>query len=139
MKPLSIHDLEIGMKAEFSKQISEKDITTFAEITGDFNPIHFDESYAKTTRFRKPIAHGVITAGLISAVIGTKLPGPGAIYIKQSLHFLKPVYPGDNLTAYVEVQEVDIKKNRVNLKTGCINQNFETVAEGESILLPHIN
>ena len=136
MKRLTIRDLKIGDRAEFSKTISEHDVYAFAGITGDFNPLHVDAEYAAQTRFGARISHGALLAGLISTVVGMKLPGPGALYASQSLKFLRPVYIGDTITAFAEVAELDEARNRVRLRTGCTNQKGEAVAEGESVLLP---
>jgi len=99
----STDDYSIGVKASLSRQITEVDIKRMAEVTGDYNPLHLDEAFAKRTRFNGRIAHGVFSAGLISVVLGTKLPGAGGIYLKQTLEFLYPVRIGDLLTAEVEV------------------------------------
>lgn len=139
MKPFSINDLEIGKQAKFTKQIKEEDVFVFAELTGDKNPVHIDEEYAKNSFFKKQIAHGALLVGLISTVMGTKMPGPGAIYEKQELKFLKPVYFGDVITAIVEVEQLLLEKNRAIFKTSCVNQNGDLVAEGSSILLPQKN
>ena len=92
-------DIKVGQKASISRKITEKDILDFANIVGDFNPIHVDEKFAKKSIFKGNIAHGMLTASLISAVLGNKLPGPGYIYLKQELKFLKPVFPDDTITA----------------------------------------
>ena len=93
----------LGQRATFSKTITEADIQGFADLTGDRNPLHLDAEFARRSRFGRPIAHGLLVAGIISAALGTRLPGAGAIYVSQSLRFLKPVYPGDTVTATVEV------------------------------------
>jgi len=126
---------EVGRSAEWTKVISEEDINRFAEITGDRNPIHISSEFAASTRFRERIAHGILTAGLISAAIGMKLPGPGCLYVSQTLDFLAPVKIGDEITARVEVAEV-ISEKRLRLRTQCINQRKEVVLEGEAIIIP---
>ena len=127
--------LRLGDTAEFSKTFSEADIYLYAGISGDFNPAHIDETYARNTFFKTRIAHGMLSAGLISAVIGTQLPGPGSIYLRQTLTFLAPVRMGDTITAHVEVVEkIDGKK--VCLKTTCINQDAVMVLEGEALVSP---
>ena len=136
MKVFSIHELEIGQVAELTKEISEQDVYAFAELTGDKNPIHMDKKYAEQTFFKKQIVHGALLGGLISAVLGMKMPGPGAIYESQELSFYKPVYFGDKITASAEVEELLKDKNRAIFKTKCINQNGAIVAEGRSVLLP---
>ena len=135
-KILTIHDISVGDRAEFSKTITEKEVMIFAEITGDFNPLHVDEAYAKQTRFGARISHGALLAGFISTVLGMKLPGTGALYASQSLKFTKPVFIGDTITASAEVIDKIEDRNRIVLKTRCINQNGDAVAEGESVLLP---
>src|SRR5260370_1066105 len=106
------------------------------DAVGDYNPVHSDPAYAATTPFKAPIAPGIFTAGLISAVIGTQLPGPGAIYLSQSLKFVKPVKSGDRITARVEVIEVIGDRNRIRLQTVCVNQNGEEVLSGEAWVMP---
>ena len=132
----TIDELKIGDTAEFSKTVSESDIYQFAGITGDFNPAHMNEEYAKKTFFETRIAHGMLSAGFISTVIGTKLPGTGSIYIKQTLSFLAPVRIGDTITARVEVIEIMDEKNRVRLKTVCVNQEGTQVLDGEAVISP---
>jgi 3-hydroxybutyryl-CoA dehydratase len=124
-----------GECASLSKTITETDVTLYAGITGDFNPVHIDAEYAKTTRFGARIAHGMLTTGLISAVLGMKLPGPGAIYLGQELKFLKPVYIGDTITARVEVLEFHAEKKILVAKTECLNHRGEIVLTGTAKLL----
>ena len=125
----------VGDTAEFSKTFSESDIYLYAGISGDFNPAHVNEAYARNTYFKTRIAHGMLPAGLISAVIGTQLPGAGSIYMQQTLSFLAPVHMGDTITARVEVVE-KIDKKKVRLKTICMNQNAVIVLEGEAVVSP---
>jgi len=132
----TIDQLKVGDTAEFSKTVSESDIYQFAGITGDFNPAHTNEAYAKNTFFKTRIAHGMLSAGFISTVIGTKLPGTGSIYIKQDLNFLAPVRIGDTITARAEVIEIMDGKNRVRLKTACVNQEGTEVLIGEAVVSP---
>lgn len=124
----------IGGKASFGKKITERDVVTFAEISGDKNPLHLDESYAKGTRFGARIAHGAFTFALISAALGTRLPGPGTVYLSQSLKFSKPVYLDDTITATVEITAVRADKGILTLKTDCANQRGELVAEGQAVV-----
>ena len=131
-----IEEIEVGDAAQFSKTISESDVYLFAGITGDFNPAHVNEEYAKNTFFKTRIAHGMLSAGLISTILGTKLPGPGTIYMKQDLRFLAPVHIGDTISACAEVIEVIPEKNRVKLKTYCVNQENTTVLDGEAMVSP---
>jgi len=136
LEGLTIHDVDVGRTAEFTKTISEADVYGFAGITGDFNPVHVDQVAAEASLFGGRIAHGMLTAALISTVIGMKLPGPGCIYLSQSLRFTAPVRFGDTVTAVAEVTEVNVEKNRMTLATKCINQKDEVVAEGESLVMP---
>ena len=124
----------IGQKASFSKTISEKDVMAFAEISGDKNPVHLDEAYAKQTRFGKRIAHGTLSIGLISAALANELPGHGAIYMSQSIKFLKPVFFDDTITATVQVLSIRADKGIISLKTDCTNQHGDKVAEGEAVV-----
>lgn len=129
-----IEDLEVGMSASCAKTISESDVYTFAGITGDNNPVHVNAEYAATTMFKERIVHGMFSAGLISAVLGTKLPGPGAIYIDQTLKFKAPVMIGDTLTATATVTEVNTARRRVVLETIC-TVSGKTVASGSATLM----
>ncbi len=124
-----------GQRASFTKTITEADIYAFAGITGDFNPLHVDVEFARRGRFGERIAHGMLTAGLISAVLGMRLPGPGGIFLSQTLKFLKPVKFGDTITAEAEVVSYRGDKRVLTLKTACRNQRGEAVVEGESVLL----
>ena len=131
---LRYEDLSIGMTAVFSKTVTEADVSAFAGVSGDTNPIHLDAEYAKQSRFGARIAHGMLTASLISTVIGTRLPGPGCIYVKQGLRFKKPVRIGDTVVARVTVAEMDDTKRRAVLSTVC-TVGEETVIDGEAIVL----
>lgn len=124
-----------GQRASFTKTITEADVYGFAGITGDFNPLHVDAEYARQGRFGERIAHGMLTAGLISAVLGMRLPGPGGIYLSQSLRFLRPVKFGDTITAVAQVRAYREDKHILTLGTACTNQHGDIVAEGESVLL----
>jgi len=132
----TISELQIGQTAEFSKTVSETDIYLYAGITGDFNPAHVNEAYAQNTFFKTRIAHGMLTAGFISAIIANQLPGPGTIYLQQTLSFLAPVRIGDTITGRVEVLECIAEKNRVRLKTACQNQDGVVVLQGEGLVSP---
>ncbi len=127
--------LKIGDKASRSLAISDETIRAFAEVTGDTNPVHLDDDYAAGTRFGRRIAHGMITAGLISATLANDLPGPGTVYLNQTLKFKSPVYPGDTVTANVEVLSVRTDKPIVTLSTVCTNQGGDVVLEGEAVVL----
>jgi 3-hydroxybutyryl-CoA dehydratase len=130
----TIEELKLGDSAKFSKTISESDVYLFAGITGDFNPAHVDEEYAKNTYFKTRIVHGMLAAGFISTVIGTMLPGPGSVYMKQEVNFLAPVRIGDTITACAEISKIIAGKKRVRLKTYCLNQKGETVLDGEALV-----
>jgi 3-hydroxybutyryl-CoA dehydratase len=132
----SILELKVGDTAEFSKTVSESDIYLYAGVTGDFNPAHINEAYAQQTFFKTRIAHGMLSAGFISTILGTRLPGPGTIYLKQELSFLAPVRIGDTVTARVEVIEIMSEKNRVRFKTTCVNQEGIQVLTGEALVSP---
>ena len=135
MEKLSITSLEVGQSASFSKTVSETDVYLFAGISGDFNPVHVNEEYAKDGIFKKRIAHGLLTASFISTVLGTKLPGPGAIYAKQDLKFLAPVFFGDTLTATCTVKEIIAEKKRVVMDCVVSNQDGAKVLTGEATLI----
>jgi 3-hydroxybutyryl-CoA dehydratase len=132
----TISELKVGDRARFSKTIGETDVYTFAGVTGDFNPAHIDAAYAEKTFFKERIAHGMLSAGFISAILGTRLPGPGTIYLKQELKFLAPVRFGNTVTATVEVIEITAAKNRVRLKTTCAIEDGTQVLEGEALVSP---
>lgn len=136
MKGKIIQELNIGDEAVCRRTISESDVYQFAGITGDQNPAHIDAVYAEGTRFGARIAHGILTSGLISAVIGMQLPGPGTIYLEQSLRFTAPVYIGDTIEAKVTVAELIAEKNIVKLETTCTNQNGKTVITGQATVMP---
>ena len=124
-----------GDSAEITKTIEQADVDAFAGVTGDHNPIHVDEAFAKTTRFGRRIAHGMLTASLISSVLANKLPGEGSVYLGQTLKFVAPVFPGDEITARVTVKEIREDKPIVKLDTVCVNQRGETVIRGEATVL----
>src|SRR5215212_12232059 len=125
----------VGDSAEITKTITEADVQAFAALTGDHNPVHVDEAFAKTTRFGRTIAHGMLTASLISSVLANKLPGEGSVYLGQTLQFVAPVFPGDEITARVTVKEVREDKPIVKLETICVNQNGAIVISGEATIL----
>ncbi len=124
-----------GDRASRSLTITDDMIRAFADLTGDHNPVHLDDAYAAGTRFGRRIAHGMIAAGLISATLANELPGPGSVYLSQSLQFKAPVFPGDTITASVEVREVRPDKPIVTLSTRCMNQEDVLVLEGEAVIL----
>jgi 3-hydroxybutyryl-CoA dehydratase len=132
----TIDELKVGDSGQVQKTISETDVYLYAGITGDLNPAHLNEEYAKNTFFKTRIAHGMLTAGLISTVLGNELPGPGTVYLHQSVNFLAPVRFGDTITAIAEVAEIDADKNRVIFKTTCTNQDGTLVLDGEALVSP---
>lgn len=127
--------LTIGASASRTKTFSDEDVRAFARISTDTNPVHLDDSYAVTTRFGRRIVHGMLTAGLISAVLGNDLPGPGTIYLSQSLQFKAPVYVGDTVTATVEVTAIREGRGIVTLATTCTRQDGTVVISGEAVVL----
>lgn len=134
----SINELEIGEEATFTKTVTETDVYNYAGVTGDFNPAHINESFAKDTMFKGRIAHGMIAAGFISSVLGTKLPGPGCIYVSQDLKFTAPVRFGDTITAKVKVDKKEVEDNRVELETICTNQDGKAVVKGKAVIMPPV-
>jgi 3-hydroxybutyryl-CoA dehydratase len=127
--------LQVGVTASRTRTVSARDIDYFAEASGDTNPVHLDEDYAAGTIFKRRIAHGMLTAGLISAVLANDLPGPGTIYLSQSLQFKAPVYIGDEITATVELVNYRESKRIATFRTTCTNQNGDLVLEGEAVVL----
>lgn len=136
MRGKTINEMKIGDTASVSKTITDANITLFAGITGDFNPVHINEEYAKETMFGQRIAHGMLAGSLFSTVLGTQLPGEGCIYLGQDLKFTKPVFLGDTITATVTVTELIPEKNRVILETIATNQRHEVVVKGSATLMP---
>lgn len=132
----SIDELKVGDIAYFAKTISETDIYQFAAVTGDFNPAHVNEVYAKTTFFKNRIAHGMLTLSLVSNVLGTELPGPGTIFVSESVEFMAPVYIEDTIEASVEVVEINAEKNRIKFEAFCTNQHGKKVARAEGVVMP---
>jgi 3-hydroxybutyryl-CoA dehydratase len=130
----TIAELSIGMTAEMAHMVTQDDITGFAKITGDDNPVHLDEAYAAATPFKGRIAHGMLSAGFISAVLGTRLPGPGCIYMSQSLAFRAPVRPGDTVVTRVTVKDVMPEKRRVKIDTVC-SVAGKVVLDGEALVM----
>src|SRR6185503_7812584 len=126
---------KVGDSAKITKTIEQADIDAFAAVTGDHNPVHVDEEFAKTTRFGRRLAHGMLTASLISSVLANKLPGEGSIYLGQTLQFVAPVFPGDEITVQVTVKEIRAAKPILTLATICVNQRDEIVIRGEATVL----
>jgi 3-hydroxybutyryl-CoA dehydratase len=136
MKGITISEMKIGDSASFTKTVTETDVVLYAGISGDFNPAHINEEEAKKGMFGRRIAHGMLSAGFISNVLGTTLPGPGTIYMGQELRFTKPVYIGDTVTATITVREIIPEKNRAKLETVATNQREETVITGVATVMP---
>lgn len=134
MNGLYLEDLKVGMSAMFGKTVTEADIVAYAGVSGDTNPIHLHDGFARSTRFGQRIAHGMLSASFISAVIGTKLPGPGSVYISQTMSFMAPVLIGETITAVATVTAIDEKRRRVTLKTQCLNGD-KVVIDGEATIL----
>lgn len=135
VKPVFYTDeLKVGMKAYQSKTITEADIIMFSAVSTDTNAVHLDEEYAKTTRFGTRIVHGFLTGSLISSALANRLPGPGTIFLGQTMKFLAPVHPGDTVRAELEVLEVDYEKNKVKIKTQCFVGD-KIVIDGEALIL----
>ncbi|MDR3612873.1 MAG: MaoC family dehydratase [Candidatus Obscuribacterales bacterium] len=128
-------DIKRGTSATYVQTVTDSDIVQFAQSTGDNNPVHLDEDYAKTTPFGKRIAHGMLSAGFISTALGTKLPGPGTIYLRQIVEFRRPVFINDTITATVTVTRLNRKTKRVWLTTVCTNQNGKVVVLGKALVL----
>ena len=133
----SVLGVKVGDKASFSKTVTEEDVVAFAQVTGDQQPLHLDGAYAARTRFKQRVAHGVLSAGFISAALGTRLAGPDVtvVYLSQTLRFLRPVFIGDTVTAQLEVKTVDAEKRFVTVATDCLNQRDEPVVTGEAVVL----
>jgi 3-hydroxybutyryl-CoA dehydratase len=129
-----LEDLSVGMEASYAKTITNDDILAFAELSGDVNPVHLSDEFAASTVFKKRIAHGFLTGSLFSTVLGTKLPGPGCIYLSQSMKFKAPVYIGDEVVATLKVTGLDTDKGRATLACDCA-VNGKTVLEGEAVMM----
>ncbi len=135
VQDISFAEIKVGDKASMSKTVTEFDVYSFAGVTGDFNPVHIDAEFAKTTMFKERIAHGMLSAGFISAVLGTALPGKNTIYMGQELQFKAPVKIGDTVTATVEVLEKIEGKNRLILRTTVTNQDGVLVTDGKATVM----
>ena len=125
----------IGDRAELTRCLAADDVAAFAALTGDDNPLHLDADFARGTPFGRPIVHGLLTLSLIGTLLGTRLPGPGAVYVEQQVRFRRPVYVGDRVTAAVEVTAVDPERRRLTLRTECRNPDGEIVLEGTAVLV----
>ncbi len=131
---MSLDDFAIGQSAELTRTLTEADVMAFAEVTGDFNPVHVDAEAAAASSFGERIVHGMLTASLLSALLASKLPGPGAIYLSQTLRFLRPVKLGDTVTARVEITAIDAGKRRLTLSTSVRNERGKNVVDGEAVV-----
>jgi 3-hydroxybutyryl-CoA dehydratase len=137
MVNIPFNELEIGTTASFTKQLTEEDIVLFARTSGDVNPVHLNDEYAKTTQFKNRIAHGMWSAGIISAALATVMPGPGTVYLGQSLSFRRPVMINDELTVNLKVLEKMEKKNFATIECVVVNQDGKTVVQGEAqVMVP---
>ncbi len=134
LRGLYLDEISVGQQAAFGKTVTEADVVAYAGVTGDMNAVHINEDFAKTTMFKTRIAHGMLSAGFISAVLGTKLPGPGCIYLSQTLKFLAPVKIGDTVLARATVTEIIPEKKRVTLKTECLVAG-KLVLDGEAVVM----
>ncbi len=131
-----IQTLKVGETHQTKRHITPSDVQAFATVTGDFNPAHFDAAYAATTRFKKPIVHGMLLGSLFSPIFGMKSPGEGTIYCQQSLTFLKPVYIGEQITIEVTLERVDVEKNRAYYRTEILNEALEIAVTGCAMMMP---
>ena len=131
-----LQDISVGMSASYSQTITDADIKGFAGISGDRNPVHMDEQYAESSRFKKRIAHGMISSSFFSALFGTKLPGEGCVYVSQSLKYRKPVYIGDTVVATIEVKDINIEKRRVYFDTYCKIGSSKVITGEAEIYIP---
>lgn len=135
-KSFAIDEIKLGMKASYTQTITDIDVRAFADISGDHNPVHLVEEYAEKSRFKRRIAHGLLTASFFSAIFGTKLPGEGCVYAGQNLQFKKPVYLGDTVVAEVTVVAIDVSKKRVTFKTICTVNNKAVTTGTAEIFIP---
>lgn len=131
-----LEEIKIGMSESYSQTITDADIKGFAGLSGDRNPVHLDEDYANSSRFKKRIAHGMLSASFFSALFGVKLPGEGCVYVSQNLKFRKPVYIGDTVVATIEVKDIDVDKRRVYFNTYCKVGNSKVITGDAEIYLP---
>ena len=132
----SINEIEIGMSASYTQTITDTDVKQFAGLSGDRNPVHMDECYAESSRYKKRIAHGLLSASFFSALFGTQLPGKGCVYVSQNLNFKRPVYLGDTVTAKITVLKIDVKKQRVFFETICTVNNKKVIDGTAELYIP---
>ena len=135
-KGMTINLLSVGQTYDKKVTITSDMIERFAEATGDHNPLHLDEEFAKGTKFKTRVAHGMLQAGILSGILGTEFPGVGTIYLSQTLKFMKPVFIGDEVTFHLKVLELIEEKNRIRIETICENQKGEAVVTGEALIMP---
>lgn len=135
-KGYTLEEITVGQSVEVTKIVTQQDVQAFADLTGDHNPVHLDPEFAATTQFEKPIAHGMLGAGLISAAIASELPGPGSIYLEQSLKFRAPVFVGAEVVTHITVLEKDERRRRVTLKTECLCGDTVVIKGEASIMIP---
>lgn len=133
---LSIDQVQVGMEASMTRQVTDADIQVFADLSGDYNPVHLDDEYAAASPFKQRIAHGMLSATFLSTLLGTKLPGEGSIYTSQTLKFVRPVYVDDTVTAKVSVTKVNLEKKRVTLETVCMVDNKPVITGEAEIYIP---
>lgn len=131
---MKFQDLYVGQEYEMSKKFTEHDVANFAQLSSDYNPIHLNKEYAAKTIFKKNIVHGFLTGSLFSAIIGTKMPGEGSVYLKQDMKFMSPVYIGEEITAKVRIKEIKEAKRIIVLETMLLKQEKETAIEGEAVI-----
>ena len=131
-----INEIEIGMSVSLTQTITDEDIRKFASLSGDNNPVHLDEDYAKSSRYKKRIAHGLLSASFFSALFGTRLPGKGCVYVSQNLNFKRPVYLGDTVTATVTVMNINVDKRRVFFETVCTVKNKKVIDGSAELYIP---
>ena len=136
MASFSIEELSLGQETKFERTITADMIDAFGAATGDYNPVHFNEEYAKNSMFGQRIAHGMLTGSFFSSILGTLCPGEGTIYLSQELKFLKPVFIGDKITAIATVAEIIPEKNRVIFDTIAVNEKGDKVVAGKAVVLP---
>ena len=135
-KGITFNQLSVDQTYDKKVTITSDMIERFAEATGDYNPIHLDEEFARGTKFKTRVAHGMLQAGILSGILGTEFPGVGTIYLSQTLKFMKPVFIGDEITFHLKVLELIEEKNRIRIETICENQKGETVVTGEALVMP---
>lgn len=135
LTPRTRETIQVNDSGSFTKTITEKDVFAFADVSGDFNPLHIDEEYAKKTRFGRRVAHGILMAGIISTVLGSEIPGVGTVFVELHIRFLKPVFFDDTITANAIVTEI-INPKRMRLMVYCVNQDGVDVAIGNAIVVP---